>query len=117
MARDVDGDDRLTPEEVPEQMRRNFDRVDQDGNGYLDSSEIQSIMQRTPNRNRPAGNSGGLARWDADGDGMLSIDEVPPQMERRFEALDTSGDGLLDQEELSAMRGRSRGPGGGGNRN
>lgn len=117
MARDVDGDDRLTPEEVPEQMRRNFDRVDRDGNGYLDSSEIQSIVQRTPNRNRPAGNSGGLARWDADGDGMLSIDEVPPQMERRFEALDTSGDGLLDQGELSAMRGRSRGPGGGGNRN
>ena len=115
LAGDMDGDDRLTPEELPEQIRRNFDRIDRDGDGYLEPSEIEAMMQRGAGRNRPPGGPGGLMRWDADGDGMLSMEEVPPQMARRFEPLDTNGDGLLDQEELSAMRGQGRGPNGRGN--
>ena len=111
LARDMDGDDRLTAEELPGQMRRNFNRIDQDGNGFLDPSEIQSVAQRGAGRNRPAGGPNALMRRDADGDGMLSIEEIPTQMARRFEQLDTNGDGLLDQAELSAMRGR--GPGNG----
>jgi len=35
-------------------------------------------------------------------------------MQQRFEQLDANGDGFLDQEELSAMRGGMRGPGGPG---
>ena len=114
---DVDGDDRLTLEELPEQMRRNFDRIDRDRDGYVEPSELEAMMQRGAGRTRPAGGLGGMARWDADGDGMLSIEEAPPQMERRFGPLDTNGDGLLDQAELSAMRGRGRAPAGRGNRN
>ena len=117
LARDTDGDDRLTPAELPEQMRRNFDRMDRDGNGYVEPSEIEALMQRGVGRNRPPGGLGGLTRWDSDGDGQLSIEEVPPQMERRFGQLDTNQDGLLDQAELSAMRGRGRGPAGRGNGN
>ena len=117
MAGDVDGDDRLTLEELPEQMRRSFDRIDRDRDGYVEPSELEAMMQRGTGRTRPAGGPVGTLRWDADGDGMLSIGEAPPQIERRFEALDTDGDGLLDQEELSAMRGLGRGPGGRGNGN
>ena len=106
LAGDVDGDDRLTPEELPEQMRQNFDRVDRDGDGYVERSEIEAMMQRGAARTRPAGGPGGMMRWDVNGDGMLSIEEFPPQMERRFGPLDTNGDGLVDREEFSAMRGR-----------
>lgn len=117
LARDTDGDDRLTAEELPEQMRRNFDRMDRDGDGYVEPSEIEALMQRDVGRNRPPGGLGGLTRWDSDGDGQLSIEEVPPQMERRFRQLDTNRDGFLDQAEVSAMRGRGRAPAGRGNGN
>ncbi len=102
----------MTREELPEQMRRNFDRMDRDGDGHLEPSEIEAMMQRDVGRNRPARGLGGLARWDADGNGQLSIEEVPPQIERRFGQLDTNRDGLLDQAELSVMRGRGRAPAG-----
>lgn len=112
LARDTDGDNRLTRGELPEQMRRNFDRMDRDGDGHLEPSEIEAMMQRDVGRNRPARGLGGLARWDADGNGQLSIEEVPPQIERRFGQLDTNRDGFLDQAELSVMRGRGRAPAG-----
>ena len=117
LARDADGDDRLAPAELPEQMRRNFDRMDTDGDGYIEPSEIEALMQRGVGRNGPPGGRGGLTRWDSDGDGQLSIEEVPPQMERRFGQLDTNRDGLLDQAEVSAMRGRGRAPAGRGTGN
>jgi Ca2+-binding EF-hand superfamily protein len=98
-------------------MRRNFDRMDRDGDGYLEPSEIEALIQRNAGCNRPSGGLGGLTRWDSDGDGQLSIEEIPRQLERRFDQLDTNRDGLLDQAELSAMRGRGRGPGGRGNGN
>ena len=117
LARDMDGDNRLTPDELPEQMRRNFDRMDRDADGYIKPNEIEAMMQRGTGRNVPARGPGGLMRWDADGDGMLSIEEVPSQMEGRFETLDSNGDGLLDQKEFSAVRGRARGPSGRGGGN
>ena len=58
----------------------------------------------------------GRGAWmqrDADGDGKLSMDEVPPRLQERFERLDTDGDGLLDEQELAAIRGRIGGRGGG----
>ncbi|MYB51531.1 MAG: hypothetical protein F4X77_04930 [Acidobacteriia bacterium] len=110
LARDRDGDDRLTLEELPERMRRNFDHMDRDGDGHVEPSEIQAMMQQDVGRNRPPEGRGGLARWDSDGDGQLSIEEVSPQIERRFGQLDTNRDGLLDQAELSVMRGRGRAP-------
>lgn len=101
---DLSGDDRLIAEELPERMRRSFDRFDRDGDGYLEPAEIEAMIQRGAGRNRRSGGPAGWIRWDADGDGMLALEEVPPQAERRFEQLDTNGDGLLDQAELSAMR-------------
>ncbi len=116
-AADIDGDGRLALEELPEQMRPRFDRIDLDRDGYANPSEIESMMQRRGVPNGPAGGPGGLMQGDSDGDGKLSMDEVPPQTERRFDQLDTNGDGFLDRDELSSMRGRSRGPGGPGGRN
>jgi len=58
-----------------------------------------------------------LERMDANGDGKLSKDEVPPQLaERMFERADTNKDGFLDKAELEAMAkaGPQRGQGGQG---
>ena len=108
---DIDGDGRLALEELPEQIRPRFDRIDLDRDGYADPSEIESMMRRRGGLRGPTGGPGGLMQRDSDGDGKLSIDEVPPQLERRFDQLDTNGDGFLERDELSSMRGRGRGPG------
>ena len=58
-----------------------------------------------------------LERMDANGDGKLSKDEVPPQLaERMFERADANKDGFLDKAELEAMAkaGPQRGQGGQG---
>ena len=117
LARDADGDDRLVYDEIPERMRANFDRMDRDGDGYIEPSEIQAMIQRAGGRNGPAGELGSWRRWDTDGDGKLSKTEVPPQMERRFERFDIDADGLLDQEEVAAMRAQRPGPASSGRRN
>jgi hypothetical protein len=56
-----------------------------------------------------------LERMDANGDGKLSKDELPPQLaERMFERADTNKDGMLDKTELEAMA--QAGPARGGQR-
>ncbi len=56
-----------------------------------------------------------MLRWDTDGDGRLTVEEMPERMRRRFEHMDTNGDGALDEDEIRAaatrMRGRGRPPG------
>ena len=109
LAMDTGGDDRLTPEELPEPMRRRFDRMDENGDGYVDPSEIETMMQRAFSRR----GRGAWMQRDADSDGKLSMDEVPPRLQERFEQLDADRDGFLDEQELAAMRGRMGGRGGG----
>ena len=110
LAGDTDGDDRLSQEELPEPMRRRFDRMDQNGDGYVEPSEIESMMQRGFGRGGPRGGPGRLMQRDTDGDGKLSLEEVPPPMQERFEQMDTNGDEFLDQQEISALRGGRGGP-------
>jgi acetyl esterase/lipase len=57
-----------------------------------------------------------VALWDADGDGKLSSEEIPPEPRRvLLHAIDADSDGVLNAAELATMgrggagRGRSRG--------
>src|SRR5262249_41655455 len=43
---DKDGDGRLTAEEAPERMKRNFERVDTNKDGFVDESEFKSSVAR-----------------------------------------------------------------------
>jgi Ca2+-binding EF-hand superfamily protein len=49
-----------------------------------------------------------IRRFDKNGDGVLSKDEVPPSIAQRFEQLDTNGDGKLDKQEIEAFLKRLR---------
>lgn len=44
-----------------------------------------------------------LMRGDKNGDGKLSLAEIPPQIKDRFGSIDANKDGLIDQEELVAF--------------
>ncbi len=71
-------------------------------------------------RPRGRGGAGGIGRGrggrmpdlsslDADGDGRLSLDEVPEPLKNIFDRLDRNGDGFIVEDELPAGRGAGRG--------
>lgn len=60
-----------------------------------------------------------LMQFDKDGDGKVSRDEAPEQVQAFFDRMDTNGDGFIDRKEAEEARkrmesggGRSGGPGG-----
>ena len=65
---------------------------------------------------RPGGGGRGgfdLNSLDKDGDGKISKDEAPEQMQRFFDRMDGNSDGFIDKAEIDAMRSRMSGGGGG----
>ena len=40
-----------------------------------------------------------VQRYDRNGDGVVSPDEMPPGMARRLQRLDRNGDGWLDERD------------------
>ena len=49
-----------------------------------------------------------IKRYDKNGDGVLSKDEVPPFLPRDFTLADSDGNGKLDRAEVAAMLQRAR---------
>ena len=49
-AADADGDGRISREEAPERMERSFDRMDSNGDGFIDEEEIERMRKRFQNR-------------------------------------------------------------------
>lgn len=60
---------------------------------------------------RPSTPAESMARFDKDGDGKVSVDELPGPLQERFSQLDRNSDGFLDLGELAGLRGGRR-PGG-----
>ena len=56
-----------------------------------------------------------MMRFDADGDGRISLEEAPDRLKERFGSMDANDDGFVDEEEMKRLRERMRGgrrPGG-----
>jgi hypothetical protein len=51
----------------------------------------------------PAGNGTALAKFDADNDGTVSLDEVKQAAAQRFDALDKDHESTLDKGELAGV--------------
>ena len=112
---DKDGDGRISKDEAPDFMKTFFDRVDGNGDGFLDKREIEAMPSRGSSGGRgPGGGSRNLMQFDKNGDGKVTKDEVPESMQGIFERLDSNGDGAIDRQEIEAMRGRFGSGGGGG---
>lgn len=60
------------------------------------------------------GRSFDLMQFDSDGDGKVSKDEMPEQMQNFFDRLDSDGDGFIDSAEIKAMQERMQQRGGAG---
>ena len=79
MSYDKDGDGKVSKDEVPEEMKRYFDRMDSDGDGFITQSEVDALRQSAGGGVRPAGGGSNredfMKRFDKDGDGQLSEEE------------------------------------------
>jgi Ca2+-binding EF-hand superfamily protein len=115
MANDKNKDGKLTPNEVPNNMLPMLQGVDQNGDGAIDRGELQAAWA---NRNQAAGGpwrgpgspgagdaqqaTGQFLRYDRNGDGRLTNDEVPPQAARALQGADRNNDNAIDAGELQA---------------
>ena len=98
---DRDNDEKLSKDEAPERMRENFDRIDQNSDGFIDQRELGRIaaaMRDAANRNRPdqprstnpqmaAVAERIFKERDTNQDGKVSIDEVPQERREGFRRL------------------------------
>ena len=133
MEMDKDKDGKLSKEELPERLQSMMARGDKNEDGFLDKAEIMaSARERSGGQGgegaggQGAGRFGGgggpemlaqiMQRVDANKDGKLSEDELPPFMRDRLEQLDTDKDGSVDKAELEAGMAQMRGGFGGGRR-
>jgi Ca2+-binding EF-hand superfamily protein len=115
---DTDGDGRISREESPPPIVERFDRIDADGSGFIEPSEMEQMGP-------PGGRRGGgspedrverFMQSDENGDGKISRDEAPEQMLRIFGRLDADSDGFLSQQEIRDGLSRPRRPGRGRDR-
>lgn len=132
IAMDANKNGKLEKDEIPERMQSMFSRADKNEDGAIDKEEMNAMVrERAGGQGGGFGGAGGsgsgqggpggreflaqmMERADADKDGKLSGDEIPPFMRERLEQTDTNKDGALDKAELEAVAarmGEGRGPG------
>jgi hypothetical protein len=49
---DKDGDGKISKDEAPERMKERFDRIDQNGDGFIDAKEQEALLQMLRGRSR-----------------------------------------------------------------
>lgn len=125
---DRNGDGVLTRDEVPERLQQRMTGLDRDRNGSISADEFGTAMQRRlggqngrggkQSNMRNGGKDSGmrqrmteqmqdpemwLKRLDRNGDQVISKDEIPARLEKRFAKIDKNGNDQLDKNEIVAI--------------
>ncbi len=104
---DLDGDGKLTRDELVRALHIEFDKWDKDKDGVLSTEEARALndaRRKTPNGLSP------VFDWNADG--HIDFKEFSNQLLALFDRLDVDSDGVLTADEMN--RPTMGGPGGGG---
>ncbi|MDA1232252.1 MAG: EF-hand domain-containing protein, partial [Planctomycetota bacterium] len=112
MEMDANKDGKLSKDELPERMQSMLTRGDKNKDGVLDKEEIMASFRERSGGQEGGGPFGGgpfgggpefiaqlFERADADKDGELKGEEIPPFMRERLEQIDSNKDGSLDKAE------------------
>ena len=117
-ALDVDEDGQLSQSEI-ENASKSLMKLDKNGDGVLSTEELRpepgpafNAMANAmgPNgRLAPVAMSRMFEMRDANGDGKLTGDEIPPPMRERLSVIDQNGDEAIDKAEAEAAMQRMQG--------
>jgi len=98
---DKDGDNKLSKDEAPEQLKQHFDKVDTNSDGFVDKEEAEkAIAQLGKMMDAYQTWIAELKAADKDGDKKLSREEAPGVVKDHFDEIDDNSDGYVDAEEL-----------------
>ncbi|WP_185802885.1 EF-hand domain-containing protein [Pontivivens nitratireducens] len=103
---DTNGDGEVTRAEVDAHRAARFADIDTDGNGIVDQAELIAAAEARRQARDTQRAERMIERSDADGDGVLTQEELQPQPRGgdMFERMDTDGNGAISQEEIDAAR-------------
>jgi Ca2+-binding EF-hand superfamily protein len=97
---DADGDGVVTREEFGVFRRARAFANDADGDGVLDLDEFRAVI---PERVPRMMHGRVFSRVDANGDDLVSVEELDAMPARAFDQADADGDGRLTAEEREAL--------------
>lgn len=108
---DANNDGAITADEAGERWQR-IGRADANNDGRVTAEELQGAFAQMRAHHRgmlPRGEHGPgfdparrLLRFDANGNGLVELGELPERLQHRVAEADTNRDGVLSPEELRA---------------
>ncbi|MES1925602.1 EF-hand domain-containing protein [Salinisphaera sp. T31B1] len=106
---DTNSDGQISRAEARSAQARNFERMDNDGDGRIDFATFADRAPGVPHADADSNQTqleAMLRPWfedmDADDDGQLSASEYRDAADPLFDALDTNGDGQVTRDEMRA---------------
>jgi Ca2+-binding EF-hand superfamily protein len=107
---DVNGDGRLTQAEIDQVRQQRLAKFDTNGDGKLSLEEYQALWMDAMHVRMVRA----FQAHDADGDGLVTVEEFTAPYSHVVSRLDTNGDGQLTQDELRHRQRDHEGEGGRG---
>ncbi|MEM9617555.1 MAG: hypothetical protein AAF936_06305 [Pseudomonadota bacterium] len=101
---DINGDGKITAEELSERQSELIANADTDGDGAITKDEMKAYHEARRAEWREKNNP------DTNGDGVIDRTEFIASAQERFDRMDKNGDGVISEDERPRRgRGRHRG--------
>jgi hypothetical protein len=106
---DANGDGKLSPDEHAAGAKKMFDTMDSNKDGKVTAAEMAAAHQQVTGKKAEAKDMSAAEKIkvvDANGDGVLTVEEHAAGSKMMFEMMDTNHDGFLSKAELAAGHAR-----------
>ena len=113
---DANGDGKVTAEEITAARSARFAAIDSNGDGQVSLKEVAALKDamRTARGNmmaaRRLNGANGFVAADTDGNGTISAEEFAAMPNRMLDRFDADGDGAVTKDEIRDQFGKGRGP-------
>jgi hypothetical protein len=97
---DADGDGQVKLAEVEANAAKRAAEIDANADGRIDATELQAHHDKL----RRLASEKRLLRFDANGDGSVTVDEFASGQSERIARLDRDADGVISGDELKSRR-------------